>query len=92
MSKEAIQYLNDLPNASEAVQITHYSVYINGRPLNVTVSDMGEGAGSVRYTARAEWAAHDPEDSPFPEYSQGNPGWTLHEALENIHWWKFKND
>ena len=86
MSQQIIDILNRQSNASEAVEITHYSVYIGNREVSVTVRDQGAGAGFTRYAASAEWADMTGPDSAR---TNGNAAETIESAIDNIHWWNF---
>lgn len=88
MTQQIIDILNSQSYASEAVEITHYSVYIGNREVLVTVRDQGAGAGSTRYAASAQWESTT-DDAPDNARTNGNAAETIESAIDNIHWWNF---
>lgn len=84
---EVLRYLNERVG-EEAAVIQSFSLYIKGGEVRVDLRDHGPGTGPLRYSAEA----YDPE-VPRTEWransnghSIGNPGPTVTEALENVHW------
>lgn len=92
MTQQVIDFLNDLPEGSEATSVTHYTVWIGGRELDVHVYDRGEGVGHTRFSVLADWSRPDEEVAARSgrTHSLGNAASTLAEALENVHWWQFR--
>lgn len=89
MSQQVIDFLNARRGASEAVEITAYSVYFGSREVNVLVRDAGEDAGSLRFSVEAEWANVDEENPLDTGHTLSNPDATLDGALWGVHWQNF---
>lgn len=92
MDQAVIDFLNSLPEGSEATRVSNYTVWMGNREVDIRVYDRGAGVGHTRFSVWADWARPDEEASARggKTYSLGNAAATLDEALNNVHWWKFQ--
>lgn len=91
MDDEVLDYLIRRDNATDAVRIKTYSVYLGNREVIVNVRDTG-GGGLYRYQAEAYFADIDPRNRNHgvAGYSLGNVDHSIQGALDNIHWWELE--
>ena len=88
MSQFVVDFLNDLPDGSEAAEITEYRVFIGSREVAVRVWERGVGSKVPRYTVEA-WLAG--VEEPANGYTQGNSEDSLENVLHNVHWDNFRD-
>lgn len=84
---DVIKYLNDHVGG-EASTVQTFGVYISGREVRVELRDHGPGTGRNRFSAEAYDLDVPRQDRGVNSdgHSIGNPGPTVEEALEGVHW------
>ncbi|WOF23808.1 hypothetical protein N8K70_03770 [Microbacterium betulae] len=94
MSQQVIDFLNDLPDASEGHEVSEFGVYFDNQEVTVRVIDRGADSGHIRYTVEA-WLSASTHLPPWERgngYSSGNAAPTLELALHEVHWNAIRNE
>lgn len=90
---EVLAAINGSGRLEDVSEIREFQGYRNGAAVTIRVFDRG-APDQHRYHVEAFYS-HLPESERSmarPGYSFGNPGATIEEALDNVHWWEFDSD